>query len=114
MTSTEPRRRWWPTHEQLDNARWHERATRRHAVHAFISDITGHLAIDVPRWLRYVRPEVLILWGRHAGEPPNKSLLTPAAWSQGKRIEVIDDASHWPHDEQSAKVNELVVTFLDH
>lgn len=90
-----------------------ERATRRHAVHAFISDITGHLTIDVPRWLKYVRAETLILWGRYVGEPPTDRLLTPAAWSQGKRIEVIDSAAHWPHDEQSAKVNELVVAFLE-
>jgi len=34
MTSIERVRRWWPTHEQLDNARWHERATRRYVLKA--------------------------------------------------------------------------------
>lgn len=90
-----------------------ERATRRHAVHAFISDITGHLAIDLPRWLKFVRAETLILWGKHAGEPPTGKLLTPAAWSRGKRFEIVEDAAHWPHDEQSAKINELIIGFLN-
>jgi protocatechuate 3,4-dioxygenase beta subunit len=34
MTSLDHPRSWWPTHEQLDNARWHERATRRHVLKA--------------------------------------------------------------------------------
>ncbi|HYI24450.1 MAG TPA: intradiol ring-cleavage dioxygenase [Thermomicrobiales bacterium] len=34
MTLHERRQNWWPTHEQLDNARWHERATRRYAIKA--------------------------------------------------------------------------------
>jgi len=29
MSAPEPKRPWWPSHFQLDNARWHERATRR-------------------------------------------------------------------------------------
>lgn len=34
MGEQEPRQRWWPSHDQLDNARWHERATRRHVMKA--------------------------------------------------------------------------------
>ena len=34
MPSLEPNRPWWPTHEELDNARWHERATRRFVLKA--------------------------------------------------------------------------------
>lgn len=90
----------------------HERAHQRHAMHAIISNMTGHIVIDVPRWLRYVRAEVLILWGQHAGTPPDEALIRPAAWSRGKRIEIIPDASHWPHDEQSAKVNKIMLEFL--
>lgn len=90
-----------------------ERATRRHAVHAFISDITGHLTIDLPRWMKYVRSEVLVIWGKQAGEAPTDRLITPAAWSKGKRVEIIDDTAHWPHDEQSAKVNQMIVDFLN-
>jgi pimeloyl-ACP methyl ester carboxylesterase len=55
---------------------------------------------------------VLILWGQHAGPPPQEQLLRPAAWSKGKRLEIIPDAAHWPHDEQSAKVNQQVAEFL--
>jgi protocatechuate 3,4-dioxygenase beta subunit len=32
--SNQSGRGWWPTHEQLDNARWHERATRRFVLKA--------------------------------------------------------------------------------
>lgn len=93
-------------------AELHDRARRRHSLHGYISHITGHLASDVPRWLRYVRCPVLILWGQHAGPPPQEQLLRPAAWSKGKRLEIIPDAAHWPHDEQSAKVNQQVAEFL--
>lgn len=89
-----------------------QRATRRHAMHAFLSLMTGHLAIDLPRWLQYVRCEVLILWGSSAGPVPAEKLLRPAAWSKGKRIEIIENASHWPHDEQSANVNRMIKEFL--
>lgn len=34
MPFPERSRGWWPTHEQLDNARWHERATRRFVLKA--------------------------------------------------------------------------------
>ena len=88
-------------------------ATQRHALHAFVSQMTGHLATEVGRWLRYVRCEVLILWGKEAGPVPTEKLLKPATWSRGKRIEVIPDAAHWPHDEQSAKVNKMVIEFLN-
>jgi pimeloyl-ACP methyl ester carboxylesterase len=91
----------------------HDRARQRHAMHAIISNMTGHLALDVPRWLRYVRCETLILWGQHAGLDPTEKLIRPAAWSRGIRIEIIPDAGHWPHDEQSAKVNKLILEFLE-
>jgi pimeloyl-ACP methyl ester carboxylesterase len=91
----------------------HERALAPSALHPIVSHMTGHLAIDLPRWLRYVRSHVLVIWGEHAGTVPTERLLRPAAWSRGKRIEVIPGAAHWPHDEQSAKVNEMVIGFLN-
>jgi pimeloyl-ACP methyl ester carboxylesterase len=90
----------------------HRRASTPNALHAYISQITGHMAVDVPRWLRYVRSPVLVLWGEQSGPAPADKLLRPAAWSKGKRIEVVGGASHWPHDEQSAKVNALLTQFL--
>lgn len=33
-TGSEKQESWWPTHEQLDNARWHERASRRFVLKA--------------------------------------------------------------------------------
>lgn len=90
----------------------HERASRRHAMHAIVSNMTGHLALDLPRWIRFVRRHTLIVWGEQSGPAPAERLLRPAAWSRGKRIEVIPKTAHWPHDEQSAKVNTLLVEFL--
>lgn len=89
-----------------------EQAIRPHALYPWVSHITGHLSMDVFRWLRSVRSEVLVVWGEQAGAPPLEQLHRPAAWSAGKRLELIPDASRWPHDEQSAKVNRLVTEFL--
>jgi pimeloyl-ACP methyl ester carboxylesterase len=90
----------------------HERAKRHHAMFAFISHMTGHLSMDVPRWLRFVRCETLLLWGKDVPAKPEE-FLSPAAWSRGKRVEIIPDSAHWPHDEQSAKVNQLMIKFLN-
>jgi pimeloyl-ACP methyl ester carboxylesterase len=89
----------------------HERASRPHAMYAFISQMTGQLAIDLPLWLRSVRCATLLIWGKDVPVTPEK-FLSPAAWSRGKRIEIIPDAAHWPHDEQARKVNQLVIDFL--
>jgi pimeloyl-ACP methyl ester carboxylesterase len=89
-----------------------KRAARPHALYGFISSITGHLAMDVPRWLRYVPNSVLIVWGEQSGAAPVERLLRPATWSRGKRLEIIPNAGHWPHDEQSAKFNQLALEFL--
>ncbi|HWP40359.1 MAG TPA: alpha/beta fold hydrolase [Tepidisphaeraceae bacterium] len=93
-------------------AELHERASRRHAMYPYISYLTGHLATDVIRWLRYVPNQVLILWGSDAGPPPADKLLPPAGRSNDRRIEIIPQAAHWPHDEQSAMVNRIVIEFL--
>jgi pimeloyl-ACP methyl ester carboxylesterase len=91
----------------------HERAIAPSALHPVISHMTGHLAIDAARWLRYVRNPVLVIWGEKSGPPPTEQLLRPATWSKGKQIEVIPKAAHWPHDEQSAKVNQIMLHFLN-
>lgn len=91
----------------------HRLASRRHALHGFISHMTGHLSMDVARWLRYVRSSVLILWGQDAGPAPTARLLRQTADGSDKRVHIIERAAHWPHDEQSAKVNTLVIDFLN-
>jgi pimeloyl-ACP methyl ester carboxylesterase len=53
-----------------------------------------------------------VVWGSDSGPAPAGSLVAPAAWSRGKRVEIIDRAAHWPHEEQSAKVNQLLIDFL--
>lgn len=90
-----------------------ERAVQRHSMHGYLSMMTGHLHSEIARWLRYVRCEVLILVGDKLTPLPEEELRKPATWSRGKRIEVIADAAHWPHDEQSAKVNRIAVEFLN-
>jgi pimeloyl-ACP methyl ester carboxylesterase len=88
-------------------------ANRPNSLHAYVSWMCGHFRVDLFRWLRQVRSETLVIWGADAGEPPADQLARPAAWSRGKRLEVIENTRHWPHDEQSAEVNERILRFLE-
>ncbi|MFT3785729.1 MAG: alpha/beta fold hydrolase [Tepidisphaeraceae bacterium] len=84
---------------------------RPNALYPFISLVTGFYNLDVYRPLRYVRKPTLLVWGDAADVPPADEVLAPAAWSQGKRIEIIEGAKLWPHVEQSAKFNDTVRAF---
>jgi pimeloyl-ACP methyl ester carboxylesterase len=87
-------------------------AARPHSAGPYISYLTGYLDLDVFRPLRNVRRPVQVIWGEMLGEPPRGRILAPAAWSQGKRIDIIPRAKHWPHEEQSAAFAETVGAFL--
>jgi pimeloyl-ACP methyl ester carboxylesterase len=98
------------TAERLETLKYN--ASRVNSMYPFISMLTHHLDTDLFRWLRYVRPELMVIWGQSLGQPPQDRVLRPATWSRGKRLEVIEQASHWPHDEQSARFNSLLTAFL--
>jgi hypothetical protein len=53
-------------------------------MHGFLSQMTGHLAMDVPRWLRYVRREGLILWGQQGRPHPCRTIPASGGLVQGK------------------------------
>lgn len=88
-------------------------AQRPHSAAPIISHITGYFDLDVLRPLRNVRCPVQVIWGAGLGEPPREQILAPAAWSRGKRIDILENAKHWPHEEQSAKFAKTVNAFLD-
>lgn len=88
-------------------------AQRPNSSSPFISYLTGFFDLDVLRPLRNVRCPVQVIWGEALGEPPREAILAPAAWSRGKRIDIISGAKHWPHEEQSAAFARVVNAFLD-
>ncbi len=88
-------------------------AQRPNSAAPYISYLTGFFDLDVLRPLRNVRAPVQVIWGESLGEPPREQILAPAAWSQGKRIDVVAGAKHWPHEEQSAAFAKIVKDFLD-
>lgn len=88
-------------------------AQRPNSAAPFISYLTGFFDLDVLRPLRNVRRPVQVVWGEAMGEPPREKILAPAAWSQGKQIDLIPGAKHWPHEEQSAAFSKVVNAFLD-
>jgi pimeloyl-ACP methyl ester carboxylesterase len=99
------------TPQRLEQLKYN--AHRVNSMYPFISMMTGHLETDLFRWLRYVRSPVLLIWGEDRGDPPIQKLLQPAAWSKGKRVERIKDSAHWPHEEQSAQVNRLLIDYFN-
>jgi pimeloyl-ACP methyl ester carboxylesterase len=88
-------------------------AQRPNSAAPFISYLTGFFDLDVLRPLRNVRCPVQVVWGEALGDLPREQILAPAAWSRGKRIDIIPGAKHWPHEEQSALFAKTVAAFLD-
>jgi pimeloyl-ACP methyl ester carboxylesterase len=97
--------------ERYDQIRYN--AQRPNSAAPFISYLTGFFDLDVLRPLRNVRRPVQVIWGEALGEAAREKILAPAAWSQGKRIDVIAGAKHWPHEEQSARFAAAVNAFLN-
>ena len=78
----------------------------------YISALCGYFDTDLSNWLPSVRRPTLVLVGQDQLPVPSERWLKPAPWSQGKWFEVVDDARDFPHQEQSAKVNEKLLGFL--
>lgn len=89
-----------------------ESANYPNAMLPYVSLLNGFFDVDAMRWLRYVRAPTLVIWGEGLGRPPIERVMAPAVWSRGKRLEVVERTTHWPHDERSAHTNELIETFL--
>lgn len=87
-------------------------ARRPGGMYPYISLVNGFFEVDVLHWLRYVRSATQVIWGAGLGDAPTDRIQQPAAWSQGKRLDVVANSRHWPHDERSAEVNQLILDFL--
>lgn len=92
--------------------RLHEVARLPHSMFAYLSLLNHYLDVDVFRWLRYTRCPVQVIWTDGLGQPPRDRIFAPAQWSQGRRLDVVGNARHWPHDERSAETNRLLIDFL--
>jgi pimeloyl-ACP methyl ester carboxylesterase len=87
-------------------------ANEPHKMMPFISALCGYFDTDLGSWLPYVRRPTQIIVGKDQLPVPEDRWLKPAQWSQGKQIDVIDDARDFPHQEQSARTNEAMLNFL--
>lgn len=79
----------------------------------FISALCGYFDTDLANWMKYVRAATQIIVGADLMPIPEHEWLHPAQWSQGRQLDVIDKAKAFPHQEQSARVNELMLAFLE-
>ncbi len=98
------------TEERINHL--HNESRRPGSMFPYISRLNGYFDVDALRWLRYVRAMTQVIWGADLGEAPIERIHQPAAWSRGKELRVIENARHWPHDERSAEVNQMMIEFL--
>lgn len=94
-------------------ARLHEYASLPGAVGPYASLLTGYLDRPLLATLPRVTNPLLLIWGRHARPTPVEHSVRLLAMARNCRLRVIEDAGAWPHDEQSAAVDRLVVPFFN-
>ncbi len=83
-------------------------AARPGSIHAYASLITGYLDWSLLSSLPRVTVPILLIWGRQARPTPVEHSVRLVALAQRCRLEVIENAGAWVHDEQSARVNALI------
>jgi pimeloyl-ACP methyl ester carboxylesterase len=93
--------------------RLHQNARRKGAIHPYASLITGYLDCHLLSSLPRVENPILLVWGRHARPAPVEHSVRLLALAQDSRLEVVENAGAWVHDEQSAAVNRLLVRYLN-
>jgi pimeloyl-ACP methyl ester carboxylesterase len=103
-----------PKHVHRDQVeRLHEQATRPDSVYACASLMTGFLDSDILKSLPHVTSPILLLWGHNARPTPVEHSVRFSSISRDCRLHVLEKAGSWPHHEQSAKVNRLIVQHLN-
>lgn len=80
---------------------------------AHISVLCGYFDTDLAHWLPYVRRPTQVVMGADLMPVPVDQWFRPAQWSMGKRLDVVDQARAFPHEEQSAATTRLIVDFLE-
>ena len=93
-------------------ARLQDNARRPGSIHPYASLVTGYLDKHLMGSLPRVQTPILLIWGRQARPTPVEHSVRLAAMARAGRLEVVENAGAWPHDEQSAKVNSLIEAFL--
>lgn len=92
-------------------ARLCENARRPGSIYPYASLVTGYLDKYLLASLPRVRTPILLIWGRHARPTPVEHSVRLVAVAQHSRLEIIENAGAWPHDEQSAQVNRLILDY---
>jgi pimeloyl-ACP methyl ester carboxylesterase len=93
-------------------ARLRDNASRPGGIYPYASLVTGYLDKPLLASLPRVQTPILLIWGKHARPTPVEHSVRLLALARTCRLEVIQDAGAWPHDEQSAKVNRLIADYL--
>jgi len=93
--------------------RLYQNARHKGAIHPYASLITGYLDCHLLSSLPRVQNPILLVWGRHARPAPVEHSVRLLAVARRSRLEVVENAGAWVHDEQSAAVNGLIVRYLD-
>jgi pimeloyl-ACP methyl ester carboxylesterase len=88
-----------------------ENARQSGSIHAYASLITGYLDWSILSALPRVQVPILLIWGKQARPTPVEHSVRLVAVASHCRLEVIDNAGAWVHDEQSARVNSLVTDY---
>jgi pimeloyl-ACP methyl ester carboxylesterase len=89
-----------------------ENANRSGSIHPYASLVTGYLDKHLLASLPKVETPILLVWGRHARPTPVEHGVRVLAVARNVRLEIIESAGAWPHYEQSALVNKLIVEYL--
>jgi len=88
-------------------------ANEPHKMMPYISALCGYFDTDMANWLKYVRAATQIIVGADLMPIPQHEWLHPAQWSQGKQLDVIENARAFPHVEQSTRANGVMAAFLE-
>jgi pimeloyl-ACP methyl ester carboxylesterase len=88
-------------------------AARHGSSYPYASLVTGYLDSDIMATLPKLSVPVLLVWGRQARPTPVGHSVRLKAITKDAHLEIIEDAGAWVHNEQSAKVNALIATYLN-
>ncbi|HEY7120533.1 MAG TPA: alpha/beta fold hydrolase [Tepidisphaeraceae bacterium] len=89
-----------------------DNARRPGSIHPYASLVTGYLDRHLLASLPRVEHPILLVWGRHAHPTPVEHSVRLLALARNSRLEIIDRAGGWPHYEQSATFNRLLIDYL--
>ena len=83
------------------------------SIHAYASLITGYLDCSLLASLPKADVPILLIWGKQARPTPVEHSVRLVAIAKRCRLEVVENAGSWVHDEQSAKVNRLIIDYCN-